>query len=364
MRFYNIFLQPEGVLDDWRSKTSGFRKVKYSLCNPEDYQIVDVNMNSKGTFPRDEAQSLLEAGKQVRNEGRNEEACALFRRSLETARSKCDKRAEGYALVEWGFHLSDFLPPDVADLFDYRKKLSDEACRLFREINDEAGLATVLRLQASDASLDEGKKLVEQNLAISRRINDSQGIISATLHLGMILCASGEREEGTALMGEALNRARAFNDPSLTAKVLYILGIYSSGEWSENQKLFEEAIKIYRDLGWKNDVAQCLNLCASLAGDHLDIEQRERYYQESLRICQETGNDTLAATCYLGLAGIEQQRKNEEKAKYYKDLSEKLFPFPILPSAPKNATPTHEELQIIMRSMLHSNKSILLAKSC
>lgn len=251
------------------------------------------------------ARDLLAAGRSAQQHMDYVSAHHFFSRAQEAARADGDSVTLAEALVDAAANLQEHAPDHVADVLAFRRELSERAIRLLRSHGaPEQILSRALCLRSADASREEAESLLQEALSMSRRVNDTEGIIRALDRLGHRKCVHGDRAAGALLKMEALQLARTLGERSVEAAVLFSVALTHSGSADEQIALYQEAAVKYRALGQMDWVARCLVSCACLACAPEDWERKMTCLKEALNVCRQIGNDTLAQVCCGEIAAM------------------------------------------------------------
>lgn len=183
----------------------------------------------------------------------------------------------------------------VEGLGDYGRAMSlyEEGMNLFREANDEEGVAFLACCMGWAALLqgdfDKAIESNEEGLALSRRSGSEW---SATLALHNLGCVAIERQDyarATPLLEEALVLARKVGDQQLLSICLADLGVTAmyAGDYERAETLLEQGMALQEEIGEKEGMAGNLrNLALTLLyrGDH---ERAKAILGKSLALSQE-----------------------------------------------------------------------------
>jgi predicted ATPase/class 3 adenylate cyclase len=136
---------------------------------------------------------------------------------------------------------------------------------------------------------DEGRRWLEEILAkgggAATRGKALEGLSWLSDLQGDLDRAETAAEEGLKLSAEA------GVDISLVASLRGILGdvVWSRGEHERAKELFEESIRLYREVGDKRGVAWTLGGLGNLFSDQGDYERAKELYEEGLALSRELG---------------------------------------------------------------------------
>jgi tetratricopeptide (TPR) repeat protein len=174
------------------------------------------------------------------------------------------KRARAKALGAWGMLARNqgHLPKVTAAL--------EEALRLWRDLNDERGIAVTLQTLATCAYS------VEDWDSASRYLEESMKIMPK------------------------------LDDPVLQARAYINLGNLSlaRSEWQRAHSAYSEGLRRYRELGDRIGMSSALNNLGLLAIYEADLSASITLLNESLAIARELGNQSGTAVAILNLAHV------------------------------------------------------------
>jgi non-specific serine/threonine protein kinase len=108
--------------------------------------------------------------------------------------------------------------------------------------------------------------LLEESLALFRRLANKEGTAWALIHLGDIALLQGDERQARSLAAESL--------------------------------------AVFEEIGYRDGIIWALHGLARGAKRQGDIAQAQRLYQESLALCQALNDKLSTAICLEGLAGL------------------------------------------------------------
>lgn len=151
------------------------------------------------------------------------------------------------------------------------------------------GAAGLLAYRQVDYAV--ARALLEQSLAIRRRLGDRKGIGVTLGNLGMIASDEGDLAAALALHGESLAIARELGNRVGVAASLANLGIASQGQGDSAaaRERFVECLEIWRDLGDQHAAAMTLHQLAMIHLGERDHAAASALYRESLAILRDLG---------------------------------------------------------------------------
>ena len=256
---------------------------------------------------------------------------AAERENLRAAFDTCMRDSNG-ALV--GLRLAGAMGPywEIRGNWDEGRTTCAKLLALPGAQGRTAARAKALRLAGSLARRQgdyaEARELLEEGLAISREIDDPQGIAESTWHLGVVVwreddttgagalyeeslaiardlqdkrlvsrCLNSmatleeDRETRRALYLESLKLSRQLQDRNGEAVVLCNLGsmIANIGKYEEGLSLLEEGLAIYRELDLPRGVALTLLFWADIAVDLGELTRAREFCEEGLQLTRRLG---------------------------------------------------------------------------
>lgn len=246
-------------------------------------------------------ESALRAGWQARESGQSKAASDLFLRSLELAEQAGDQKAIGNAKLALADNVMHCCPGNEPDPFECRERLCEEVLLVFQSIGDDAGVVDALILQASVTSKNEPVQLLEESVAIARRIEYVPGIVHGLAALGSQLLLKSDCVAGLAHKREAVQRARKHGEKRLLAFALNSLTVGLEAGHEETRVVFEELIALRKELNQPHALADDLVMSA-LACPADDLDGRANRLNEALAIYRELDLPARQASCLTLLA--------------------------------------------------------------
>jgi predicted ATPase/class 3 adenylate cyclase len=173
---------------------------------------------------------------------------------------------------------------------------------------------------------DEGRRWLEEILAQNEGAPAPRG--KALEGLSWLSHLQGDLDRAEAVAEEGLElSAEAGVETSTVASLRGTLGdvVRSRGEHERAKELFEESVRLYREIGDRWGVAWSLGSLANVAGDRGDHEQAKRLYEEGLALSRRLGDARLLGA-YLDSLGYEFLLEgNLEKAAELHEEAAALF---------------------------------------
>jgi len=173
--------------------------------------------------------------------------------------------------------------------------LYEESLTIFRELEDEQGIAYSLR-GLGWAAHDQGdcaaaRALYEESLALFREPGDKQGIADVLWRLGSV--ARDQRDYGAAraLLEESLALFGELGDKQGIAVSLGGLGDLArdQGDYGTARTLFEESLALFREIGLKLHIEEDLERLAAVAVAQAQSERAARLFGAAERLREAMG---------------------------------------------------------------------------
>jgi len=220
------------------------------------------------------ATALYELGIIPLNQGRFQDAIALFQQSLELQRRLGDVQAEA------------------------------------------ATLNSLANIHIQQGKIEKAIALFQQSLELQQRIGNVQGEAATLNSLACIHTQHGEIEKAIALFQQSLELQRRLGDVQAEAATLSNLaGTYVyKGEIEQAITLFQQSLKFQQRLGNVQGEAATLHQLAYIHAHQGDIETAITLYQQSLNLTRFIGDVQGEAATLNNLAGIHAKQGHVEQA--------------------------------------------------
>lgn len=221
--------------------------------------------------------------------------------------------------------------------FEELENYSNEALKLYREINDKEGILKSLNTLAlkSYTELDyEGTiKLNEEALALSNEINSKESKANTLYNLSYPVGNLGDHERELSMKEEALKLAKEIRNEHLTAYILISLSVTYSKRIIDIKKASlysEESLNISRKLGDQYLISvNLVNLAdLKLHYDEKHFEEAEYLLMEAFKISKDCGYVMNLSPIRNNLGGLYLDTGQMAKAKviYKEYLNERNIP--------------------------------------
>jgi len=187
-----------------------------------------------------------------------------------------------------------------------------EAVTLWRQIEDQAGLASALSNLGGimlPHDFDRATAMLEEALMIRRKLSDQHGIYATLMNLGLAMLRQGNMERAIELFTESLRLARDVKDDYSMGITLINLGdaLIIQGDYALADAYFREAEVIYQNLADKSglvEVERGRGRIALMNGDH---RRALELMSEACIASHKLGVDPLTIVTIEGIAFIKQK---------------------------------------------------------
>jgi predicted ATPase/DNA-binding CsgD family transcriptional regulator len=172
----------------------------------------------------------------------------------------------------------------------------EEALTLYRELEDERGIAEALQrlgaIAREQGRYDAALGLHEQSVALWRRLDDEAGVGASLDYLGFASWLAGDFARGAELSGQALAIFRSRGEPQETASAL--INVAASAHYTGDRhlavELLDEALELSVRGGYQEGIAWALHERAIVAARSHDLARASELLVESLRLHRGLGD--------------------------------------------------------------------------
>jgi predicted ATPase/class 3 adenylate cyclase len=188
------------------------------------------------------------------------------------------------------------------------EELLNESLALARRIGDKRGAAfclTLLGLEACRISnYKQAQQLAEESLALSRELGSVEGIAGSLAVLGLVARDARDPVKAAEYLTESLSYFRQMGDQVGTGLVLTDLGLVlrEAGDPERARAIFEEGLAFFRELKETFGIAFSLSNLGILAWSERNYDRAEALFRESLELRRDIGDKRGIATSLIGLA--------------------------------------------------------------
>ena len=175
------------------------------------------------------------------------------------------------------------------------KAYLEEALALYRDLDDERGVARMLSnlggVAALEGDLERATALFEETLPLFRNAGDDRALMITLSNLASMADMGGDHERGVALGEEGLAVARRLGDQDQTSIALHNLGraALRRGRHAEAGTRLAESLEIGAELGYKELIAYCLESAGELAAAREDWDRAGRLLGAGMGLFEELG---------------------------------------------------------------------------
>ncbi len=234
---------------------------------------------------------------------------------------------------------------------DRTESLSKESLALYRELEDQPGIAFSLSMLGSVAwtkgNMDAARTLIEEALVTARQVEAMELVANSLFILGLLDSSQGKYTRACALYEESLAINRAMGNKrgiahtlSQLAQVLFVsqadqprvnslleeclavsrevgfkegIAAYycisgqlalSQGDLITARSLAEKSVAVYREIGHRHGTANSLSLLGKVTALEGDYEAARTLYEQSLEISGELGEKWVAAVFLVELGEV------------------------------------------------------------
>jgi tetratricopeptide (TPR) repeat protein len=149
------------------------------------------------------------------------------------------------------------------------------------------------------------RELLEEALSIQRITNHEANLAWSLQFLGLVLANEQEFDLADAAFQEGLALARKSGDVHTNSFLHFLGDIYlQKGDHLRAKKIYEDSVYLLKAIGSKSFLAYPLRRLGYLALWESDIPQAWEYFQESLTVNREVGDQRAVAACLVSLAAL------------------------------------------------------------
>jgi len=229
-----------------------------------------------------------------------------------------DSSPASYARALAGAGILDLLQCE----YDRAISLLEESLAIFRKLEDRSGVGSVLQSLGSIARergrYAEAENLHSESLALQRELGNKVGVARSLVGLGFAAWLQGDTVLAGSLCSEALNLYRELQDAEGMAWSLVNLGAAAqhAGNPGRATTLLEEGLVLSRETGYKEGIAWSLDQLGVVAQRRGDHERASALFRESFELHVDLGDRWRAASVLESLAGtLRRQRRPEPAAR-------------------------------------------------
>jgi predicted ATPase/Tfp pilus assembly protein PilF len=207
--------------------------------------------------------------------------------------------------------------------YDQAKALVNESVAIFREHNDQQGVAVGLNYLGKIAyrlgDYTDSIDLSQESLNICRQINYQWGMVSALETLGTTAEGIGQYNEARLRFQEGLDICRKIDDRRGIATLLNGLGHveWRLGQLEDARQFCQESLAIYREIGDRRGMSLTFKNLGNVASNVFDFDLAEQQYKRGLALAREIGYQWGVAALLNNLGNLAWEQGRFDKAKTY-----------------------------------------------
>src|SRR6266699_1646026 len=227
---------------------------------------------------------------------------------LERALSRCDEVAA--PVQARALYAASQLHEALGSL-DRAEEFYEQSLALYRELGDTLGIANCLHLLADISwgrgNLAEARAFGEESLLLFREGGDKRSVAYLLYHLGSLAVEQGEYTRGRDLLTESLTINRELGDTRIIALSLFNLVLLywlSGGDLAQAHTWLDESFALFREVGDKESIANCLYLSGMLAHSEGDAASARSLTEQALAIFKEMKQQHGTALSLYALAEV------------------------------------------------------------
>jgi len=191
------------------------------------------------------------------------------------------------------------------------RSLLTESLALARAVDDEQRAAWSVfvqgLLESSQGEYARAHTLFEESLAIHRRLQNKRGIAHALSQLAQVLIVSQrDLARVPSLLEECLAVSREIGFKEGIAASFWLSGqvALGQGDLVTARSLAEKSVVLYKEMGHRHGTAESLSAFGKVLAAEADYAAARTQYEDSLEICCALGAKWIIATCLLGLGEV------------------------------------------------------------
>jgi predicted ATPase/class 3 adenylate cyclase len=199
----------------------------------------------------------------------------------------------------------------------------EESLAIFRALGDKLSTAKALRTLAQQKSMTtttEAHALMEEALTLFKELGETDWVIFTRSDVARIAIVQGSYDEAIALLQETLADYEArgskykYNKAFPTAFLSRALFL-SGREQTRAQRLAEESLASFREIGNQRFAAYALNILGRIALQRGDLEEAQKLCEESVALFDEICYRVGVAEALTSLARVMATQSNDEAAR-------------------------------------------------
>ena len=236
----------------------------------------------------------------------NEQSVALFRQLN-------DDNGLALPLISMGYYAYYHFD------YDQARAYFEDGRKLFEKAGNKWGiriaLGTLGMANEAQGNFEKAETLYENSLTLSRETSDFNGITWALLLLGTLAVNRGEYSKAMGLLSEGLSYANmAKNKPSI-GSILAQIGIAASqiSNMEQARSVLEESLSLYREMGNPIGILKSIRHLGYIARLDRDYAKARSLFIDSLKLALQLQDKSNIALCliFIGELALAQGRPEE-----------------------------------------------------
>lgn len=210
---------------------------------------------------------------------------------------------------------------DALGSLDRAEEFYEQSLALYRELGDTRGIASSLHLLADIAwgrgNFALARALGEESLMLFRELGDKRSVAYVLFHLGSLAVEQGEYARGRDLLTESLTINRERGDTRIIALSLFKLALLcrlSGCDLAQAHTWLDESFALFRELGDKDGIANCLNLWGMLALSEGDTARAASRVEQALALFREIKLQHGTALSLYALAEVASVQQDHTRS--------------------------------------------------
>jgi predicted ATPase/DNA-binding CsgD family transcriptional regulator len=190
------------------------------------------------------------------------------------------------------------------------QSLLERSLQIAREIDDRAGLASVLcelcKLAGYRGRYGDAHRYGEESLALLEELGDLSGLATALREVGMIGYLEDRQPEARRLLERGRAIARQLGDQRLIGNFAFSLALthHVAGELATARRLYDECLAIDLAVGSRASAGSVLGNLGNVATLEGDVARAPTLFRESLAASREAGDRRRLAFTLSAVAGL------------------------------------------------------------
>jgi Predicted ATPase len=203
--------------------------------------------------------------------------------------------------------------------YDQARAYFEEGRKLFEKAGNKWGiriaLGTLGMANEAQGNFEKAETLYENSLTLSRETDDFDGITWAILLLGSLAANRGEYSKAMGLLSEGLSYAKMAKNENNIGSILTQIGIAASqiSNIEQARSVFEESLSLYREMGNPIGILKSIRHLGYIARLDRDYAKARSLFIDSLKLALQLQDKSNIALCliFIGELTLAQGRPEE-----------------------------------------------------